>query len=66
MFHLFIISFIDSSQSTSQNRRESVSSCDFNLVQLTGEQDSRVLTLAEQIIAAIPDRIKVCRLPPYL
>ncbi|KAK2710391.1 calmodulin-binding transcription activator 1-like isoform X2 [Artemia franciscana] len=48
-----------SSQSTSQNRRESVSSCDFNLVQLTGEQDSRVLTLAEQIIAAIPDRIKM-------
>lgn len=25
----------------------------------TGDQDARVLTLAEQIIAAIPDRIKV-------
>lgn len=24
-----------------------------------GEQDARVLTLAEQIIAAMPDRIKV-------
>ena len=29
----------------------------FSLV--TGEQDVRVLTLAEQIIAAMPDRIKV-------
>lgn len=27
---------------------------------LTGESDAKVLTLAEQIIAAMPDRIKVC------
>ena len=41
-------------------RRESISSVDLHLSTLTGiEQDTRVLTLAEQIIAAIPDRIKV-------
>ena len=41
-------------------RRESISSVDMHLSTVTGiEQDTRVLTLAEQIIAAIPDRIKV-------
>jgi hypothetical protein len=30
-----------------------------NLFLLTGEQEVRVLTLAEQIIAAMPERIKV-------
>lgn len=41
-------------------RRESAGSADLLLPALTGiEQDTRVLTLAEQIIAAIPDRIKV-------
>lgn len=28
----------------------------------TGEHDVRVLTLAEQFIAAMPDHIKVCQL----
>ena len=41
-------------------RRESVASADLHTSPLTGiEQNTRVLTLAEQIIAAIPDRIKV-------
>lgn len=30
-----------------------------NVLVFVGEQDARVLTLAEQIIAAMPDRIKV-------
>jgi hypothetical protein len=46
-------------------RRESVNSVDLHqqhLSPLTSiEQNTRVLTLAEQIIAAIPDRIKVRR-----
>lgn len=31
----------------------------YNEIIPLGEQDARVLTLAEQIIAAMPDRIKV-------
>ncbi|GAB6031367.1 hypothetical protein CHUAL_009151 [Chamberlinius hualienensis] len=50
---------LDNRQSVSRNdlRRESFSSCDLNICSV-GEQDTRVLTLAEQIIAALPDRIK--------
>lgn len=39
------------------SRRDSCSSCDLNLP-LNNEADNRVLTLAEHIIAAMPDRIK--------
>jgi hypothetical protein len=35
------------------------SSFNINIFSNAGEQDARVLTLAEQIIAAMPDRIKV-------
>jgi hypothetical protein len=48
-------------------RRESINSLDLqqHLSPLTSiEQNTRVLTLAEQIIAAIPDRIKVRRVYP--
>lgn len=42
-----------------QSRRESYGSCDLSLLTGTNsETESRVLTLAEQIIAAMPDRIK--------
>lgn len=43
--------------STLSSRRDSCSSCDLNLP-LNSEADNRVLTLAEHIIAAMPDRIK--------
>lgn len=51
-------------------RRESINSIDLHqqhLSPLTSiEQNTRVLTLAEQIIAAIPDRIKVILAPFFL
>ncbi|GIY61020.1 calmodulin-binding transcription activator 1 [Caerostris extrusa] len=43
--------------STLSSRRDSCSSLDLNLP-LTSDADNRVLTLAEHIIAAMPDRIK--------
>ncbi|CAL1269615.1 unnamed protein product [Larinioides sclopetarius] len=43
--------------STMSSRRDSCSSCDLNLP-LNSDADNRVLTLAEHIIAAMPDRIK--------
>ncbi|GFV24831.1 calmodulin-binding transcription activator 1 [Trichonephila clavipes] len=43
--------------STISSRRDSCSSCDLNLP-LNSDADNRVLTLAEHIIAAMPDRIK--------
>ncbi|PRD35183.1 UNVERIFIED_CONTAM: Calmodulin-binding transcription activator 2 [Trichonephila clavipes] len=53
-----VISIIFFSEgSTISSRRDSCSSCDLNLP-LNSDADNRVLTLAEHIIAAMPDRIK--------
>ena len=50
---VFLSTGVDSSYAS---RRESLSS---EMAGLAAPDDSRVLTLAEQIIAALPERIKV-------
>jgi hypothetical protein len=50
-----------SGRSIPQQHRGSFSHCDLsNAESMSGEQEEKVFLLAEQIIAALPDRIKAC------
>ena len=52
------ISTTASTNGLSSSHRDSIGSCDI-IMDCNGSESSRVLTLAEHIIAAMPDRIKV-------